>query len=99
MTAPAPHGAHSITPTGASSGVTAFEAACARRDYGLLQEALNGMPVSRAVIHLHTLFPANSVRWYKRYYPHLMALSPADFERALHADPTANAAIRRVLAA
>ena len=97
MSTPAPHGAPPTQPTGASSGVTAFEAACSRRDFALLQQALDGLPVSQAVTHLHHLFPQNSVRWYKRYYPHLMALSPDDFWRALHADPTATSAIRKAL--
>ncbi len=98
MSTPAPHGAPSTQPTGASSGVTAFEAACERRDYALLQQALGGLPVSQAVTHLHRLFPQNSVRWYKRYYPHLMALDPADFSRLLsYSDPTGDHAVARLL--
>ena len=100
MSRPAPSGATLTIPTGASSGVTAFEAACERRDFVLLQQALEGMPVSQAVTHLATLFPAHTVRWYKRYYPHLMALTPDDFAKALdYADPTGDTAVKNVLTA
>lgn len=49
-----------------------------------------------AVEHLAFLFPAHTCRWFSRNFARLMQLSPADFERALHADPTANRAIRHL---
>lgn len=52
-----------------------------------------------ATEHLSYLFPAHSCRWFSRNFERLMRLSPADFERALHADPTANRAIRHLGAA
>ena len=99
MTAPAPHGAHLTILPGPRSGNADFDAACARQDFGLLQAAVAGMTKRDAVEHLAFLFPAHSGRWFSRNFAALMALSPADFERALHPDPTANAAIRRALAA
>ena len=52
-----------------------------------------------AVEHLAFLFPAHSYRWFSRNFARLMQLSSADFESALHADPTANRAIRHLDAA
>lgn len=98
MSNPAPHGAPQMIP-GPRSGNPAFDAACARRDYGLLQSAVADMPKRDAVEHLAAIFPAHTQRWFSRRFADLMALTPADFERALHADPTANAAIRSVMRA
>lgn len=98
MTWPAPTGAPQHIP-GPRSGNADFDAACARRDFSLLQDAVRLMSKRDATEHLSYLFPAHSCRWFSRNFERLMELSPADFERALHADPTANRAIRHLDAA
>lgn len=77
----------------------AFEEACARRDFGLLQDALADMPKKQAVDHLCNLFPQRTHRWFVRNFPRLMALTPDDFGWELgYADPTGKAATDHVLA-
>ena len=98
MTRPTPQGAPQYLP-GPRSGNADFDAACARRDFGLLQDAVRVMSKRDAVEHLAFLFPAHSYRWFSRNFARLMQLSSADFEQALHADPTANRAIRHLDAA
>ena len=98
MSAPAPHGAPLNPSTDPRSGI-AFRAACERRDFQSLQDVLRSMTKRDAVDHLCWLFPSHAREWMRRNLPYLMALTPADFERALHADPTANAAIRSVMRA
>ena len=91
--------AHPIHRPGPRSGSAAFDAACARRDYALLQDAICDMPKRDAVQHLAALFPARTERWFARNLPRLMALTPDDFARTIdHADPTGDTAVRRVMA-
>ena len=97
MSTPAPHGATSALP-GPRSGNAAFVAACARRDFALLQQAVGDMSKRDAVEHLAYLFPHRSERWFGRNLSTLMALDPADFSRLLgYADPTGDTAVAHIL--
>ena len=97
MSTPAPRGAHSTDP-GPRSGNAAFVAACARRDFALLQQAVSDMSKRDAVEHLAYLFPHRSERWFGRNLSALMALDPADFSRLLsYSDPTGDHAVARIL--
>ena len=96
ITAPSP-GLTQQTPTDPRSE-DSFEEACARRDFGLLQEAIRGMTKRDAVDHLHSLFPHKTREWLRRKFPYLMAMEPDDFRRALgYADPTGEDAVRHVM--
>jgi hypothetical protein len=64
---------------------------------GLLQESMEGMTKRDAVDHLHHHFPHKSREWLRRNFPYLMALDPEGLLKALRPDPTANAAVRRVM--
>ena len=99
MTALAPP--RPTTPTsnnlpGSASGSPEFQSACARRDYGLLQEAIADLTTRDAVDHLAELFPHRSRRWFHRNYRTLMDLPPDLFWRAMHADPTGDTAARNI---
>ena len=98
MSTPAPHGATPTTLPGPRSGNAAFVAACARRDFALLQQAVSDMSKRDAVEHLAYLFPHRSERWFGRNLSALMALDPADFSRLLgYSDPTGDHAVARIL--
>lgn len=95
----APAGAQQAIP-GPRSGNVDFDAAGARRDFGLLQAAVAEMSKRDAVDHMAFLFPARSRRWFTRNFAALMGLSPDDFGRALtYSDPTGDTAVRNLSAA
>src|SRR5690606_27586369 len=96
MTAP-PGLAPTLAPlTGPRSG-DAFAAACARRDFASLQDAIRDLSKRDAVDHLHALFPHRTRSWMERNLPYLMALDPDAFWRLTHPDPTGEDAVRNVM--
>lgn len=85
---------------GPRSGNASFDAACDRRDYGLLQSAVATMTKRDAVEHMAFLFPQRTRRWFSRNFAALMALTPDSFGRALeYADPTGETAVANILRA
>lgn len=99
MTEPALRGA-SNTPAGSVSADAEFKAACDRRDYALLQDAIAGMSTRDAVDHLAAIFPHRTRRWFHRNLEALLALDADSFGRLLaYADPTGDAAANRIDAA
>ena len=95
MTATALRGRPSPLPPDPRSGV-AFQQACARWDYALLQDALAPMTKRDAVDHLAALFPHRTRSWHHRNFERLMSLTPDQLGRVLtYADPTGEAAARR----
>ncbi len=89
MTAPAPSGAPQSDPTSPREEDADFAAACARQDYGLLQDALRGMSKRDAVAHILGLFGHLSEWWVRRHFARLMSLSPDELRRVIaYADPT-----------
>ena len=96
MTATALRG-HIQAPPGRASGDAEFMAACERRAYVLLQEALAGMTTGEAVAHLADLFPDRSARWFRRNLHALRSLPPDGLGRVLtYADPTGETATRHL---
>lgn len=95
MTAPPGHAPATAPLTGPRSG-DAFDAACRRRDYAALQDAIRDLSKRDAVDHLHRLFPHRSRSWLERNLSYLMGLAPDHFWRLAYADPTGEAAVRRV---
>ena len=85
------------TPAGPESADAEFKAACERRDFVLLQDALGGMTKREACEHLAALFPHRTPRWFTRNYWALVNLTPDDLERVLlYADPTGEAAVANI---
>ena len=95
MTATALRGRPSPLPPDPRSGV-AFQEACARRDYGLLQDALRDMSKRDAVDHLADIFPHRTRTWHHRNFGALMALDPDRFWRLMHPDPTGDTAAHNI---
>ena len=96
MTAAALRG-HTDLPPDPRSGEAAFEEACARWDYALLQEALAPMSKRDAVDHLAGLFPHRTRSWHRRNFERLMHLTPDQLGRVLtYADPTGETATRHI---
>ena len=96
MTATALRG-HIQTPADPRSADAEFKAACERRDFALLQDALAGMTKREAVDHLTALFPHRSRSWHFRNFHALVALTPDDMERVLlYADPTGETAVANI---
>lgn len=95
MSRSAPTGAPQVDSTDLRSG-KAFKAACDRRDFVSLQEALRVMPKREAVDHLCWLFPDKAREWLRRKFPYLMAMDPDTFWRLAYSDPTGEAAARNV---
>ena len=87
-------GLATLTPTPVHDQGARFEAARVRRDYPALQAAIRDLSKRDAVAHLHQLLPHRSERWYSRNLDALVRLDPDHFWRALHADPTGEAAVR-----
>lgn len=85
------------TPPGSTSGDAEFLAACERRDYVLLQDALAGMTTREAVEHLAALFPHRTPRWFARNLYAIRNLDADQLGRFLgYADPTGDTATERV---
>ena len=96
MTATALRGAPN-TPAGPRSADAEFLAACERRDYALLQDALRGMTKRDAVEHLTHLFPHKARKWFNRHLGALMALTADDLAFVLdYADPTGDTAAANI---
>lgn len=94
MSAP-PGAVATLTPlTGPRSG-DAFDAACRRRDYAALQDAIRHLSKRDAVDHLHGLFPQHSRSWMERHLTYLMNIAPDHFWRLAYSDPTGDAVVRR----
>lgn len=72
-------------------------AACERRAYVLLQEALADMTTREAVAHLADMFPNRSARWFRRNLHALRNLPTDGLARALdYADPTGDTAAANI---
>ena len=82
--------------TGPRSG-DAFTAACQRRDFASLQDAIRNLSKRDAVDHLLSLFPHRTRSWMERYLPHLMALDPDTFWSLAYPDPTGEGAVWNVM--
>ena len=82
--------------TGPRSG-DAFTAACQRRDFASLQDAIRDLSKRDAVDHLHSLFPQHTRSWMERNLPYLMALDPDDFWGIAYPDPTGEDAVWNVM--
>lgn len=77
-----------------------FQDAVDRRDYAALQLWVSDMSKKDAVAYLHSLFPHKAPAWFTRNFSYLVSLDPLQLGEILgHSDPTANKAIRRVMAA
>ncbi len=88
------------TPPGRASGDAEFKAACERRDYVLLQEALEGMDTRDAVEHLASLFPHRTHRWFLRHLHAIRTLSADALAYFLtYTDPTGEEATTNLLRA
>lgn len=75
-----------------------FQAACERRDYALLQDAVAHMTKRDAVDYLHEMFPHQARAWFVRNLTYLMQLDPLGLSRILtFSNPTADKAIRNVM--
>ena len=75
-----------------------FQAACERRDYALIQDAVANMTKKEAVDYLHELFPHQARAWFGRNLSYLMQLDPLGLSRILtFSNPTADKAIRNVM--
>jgi hypothetical protein len=64
---------------------------------GLLQESMDGMSKKDCIDHLMYHFPHLDENWVRRNFKYLMGLDPEGLLKALHPDPTGNAAIRHVM--
>lgn len=97
MTAPPGYAPVLDQRTSPREDVSAFESACARRDYGALQSAISALSKRDAVAHLGALFPHLSEWWIRRHLGALMAIGEDEFWRLAYADPTGERAVRLVM--